>query len=104
MGANPKYWAVEINTWLPHSGQARMAWKAGSEYGLTARISSIKKMSPGAIAETEDSSTRLSALGSEFDFSEAWGRAFVSSSSFFLSGFVLHRSRIIITQKMHGFF
>jgi len=49
------------------------------------------------MAETEDSSTRLSALGSELEFSEAWDRGFVSSSSFFLSGFVLHRSRIIIT-------
>jgi len=73
-----------------------MAWKAGSEYELIAPISSIKKTSPGAMAETEDSSTRLSALGSELGFSAAWERGFVASSILFLSSLALHRSRMII--------
>ena len=73
-----------------------MAWKPGSEQGLIAPNSSIKNTSPGAMAGTDHSSTRLTDLGREADFSEAWDRGFSASSRLFTSRLLLHRSRMIV--------
>ena len=58
--------------------------------------SSIRNISPGAIAEIDNSSTRQSSVGVEIASSWVCERRFSTSSPLFLLNFALSRSRMVI--------